>query len=513
MAPVNRQQRIWKDIRLSGMLGPFRIGVPMLAYFFLYPIIINRSGLNVLGLWSLIATLSTYVGLANVGFSALFIRAVGAADTEAEFISIAREHTSAVRFYAAVTALLLIFWAIMARTLISNLDVSGIYCPTLLASVALYIIGLGFSITAQLDAAILSGAHQTYAVQIIDTFSPVIVYSVALGGALVSRPIEGLTIGSFFAALFQFVAYKLRLRKHFPTWQKHALCLSFSETVRTCTSLMRRGVHFYTISLGFILREPIFRAVIATTLGLSAAGLYEIASRVPAAIREFFVAGSRSLYPAFSHYHARGLIVELHHLICRILIVFIAFGHMALLTYGVGAEAFLRLWLPVVHPDLVSATRIMTLFWAITVLNVPFWYLLQANGNEKIAARSLFYHTAAIIVLYPLSMVINLSLQSILWYWVLTSILTQVSIYIAAERTAGAVRPTLLSRQIILLGMRFFVAGVLLVGIEYGILSWSLSSWVTLVILSGNAVLIFSMFLLPMVWPVVKALFFARISE
>jgi O-antigen/teichoic acid export membrane protein len=496
---------ILKNVRLSAAISPLRVGLPMLAYLFLYPIIIARSGIKVLGLWSIIATLSTYMSLADVGFSSLFIRSVSSVRSAKEFSLIAREHTSARRFYWLITFLMLLVWAGTGQVIISKMGGASIYPPTaLFVAVATYIAGTGVSITAQLDAAIINGAHKTYTIQIIDSFSPIILYGVAIFGAVLSKPIEGFAMGSLLAALYQIIAYRFQLNRTLPGWQKNVSKPSFFETIHICRGLMRRGINFYTISLAFILREPIFRIAIASTIGFTAAGTYEIASRIPAAIRQFFVAGSLSLFPSFSYYHKHKLIPEMFDLIRDFLMIFVAFAGMALLTYAICADDIFELWLPYVPHNLVISTRIMTLFWGMTILNIPFWYLLQAIGQEKVAARSLLYHTCATLLIFPLAAFLNFSLQAILWYWLFSAIITQISIYYAAQYTLGALVPTLFSRSFLILIIKFLTITILLAALSPTLYMYGLAGWTKIFIVTVFVVLSFFIFMAPQVFSIIK---------
>lgn len=484
-----------------------RVGLPVLAYALLYPIILERSGLEVLGLWSLIASLTAVVGLANFGFATLMIRSVSAAGSDPDLGEIARDQAVAIRFYVAVTAVVLAIWLVVAGPLLDHTGVRAVYgTGPLVAAVALQIVTLGISITAQLDSAVLIGSHQTYAVHTIDAFSPLIRYLVALGGAVWAQPIEGFVLGAFLATVLQFVAYRLRLRRQVPAWRLQSRRVPLGETIPRCLALMRRSAHFYTISIGYVVREPVFRTVIAHALGLKAVGVYEIASRIPATIRELTAVGASSLLPAFSHFHARGSSDQLHRLIRQGLIVLMACTHTALLTYALGAPPFLALWLPAVPADLVTATRIATTFWAITVVNIPFWYLLQANGNEKAAAASLWSHTIAIVLLYPMAMMVTFSLAAMLWYWVATSILTQLAIFAAAERSAGAVRPTLLSRPLMALVVRLILMAMVLGAVTWGSRVFALGPWPTLGVLIVAAAATFFVLLFPVVQPILREL-------
>lgn len=504
---AQKRRNIRKDMLLTSVIGPLSIGIPIVAHILLYPIILSHSGIDTLGLWSLIATISAYFGLTNVGFTSLIIRSVSSTTTEAAFIIIRREHKAATWFYAAATFMLLSIW-LLAAWIAPFQYISNVYpFPALIAAVSIQIVGFGIMTAAQLSSAVLSGMHQNYAVQITDIFAQVIRYSLSLAGAFMERPIEGFALGTIFSAIFQFTAYNYRLKNCGLFWFKDIPQVSIRESISLCMNLMKRGLHFYTISLAQIFREPMFRIIIASTLGLGAAGVYEIAFRIPAAIRELATVSAKALFPAFSYYHSIRATEEIRRLVYQTLILLIAFAHIGLLTYALGAEQIFEIWLSVVPEDLVSTTRIATLFWAITVLNIPFWYLLQTNGQEHVAARSLLYHSIATFFIFPLTSVVNFSLQMMMWYWVISSIITQISIYYAAERSTGTVTLTLKNKKFIKFTILYSITSISIITSFFIISTFNLSSINKLFFLSTATIISFLFFLLKTILPLFQQIY------
>ncbi len=94
-----RSDRVKRDLKLSVLTGPLTFIVPVLSYLFLYPIILSRSSLEVLGIWSLYVTSVSFFTVADVGFSQHLIREAGADREEKVLIKLKKELLSAKRFY------------------------------------------------------------------------------------------------------------------------------------------------------------------------------------------------------------------------------------------------------------------------------------------------------------------------------------------------------------------------------------------------------------------------------
>jgi O-antigen/teichoic acid export membrane protein len=438
-----KSDRAIRDLKLSALAGPAQVLVSAVAYALVYPTIVARSGLEVLGLWSFLASLMAYLGLADVGFSSLIVRKVGA-NTTGSLSSVATEYVTARRFYVlagavAVVAAVAVLWG-------GGAELPGYASGAVMAlSIAGLLVATVVQLVTQLVQAVLSGAHETYATQVINGVTPPIRLAATLVGALAARPIEGLAAGALLEAALRYALSRWWLARRVPSWRTSDVRLGPRGTWRCLCEMIRQGWGLYAISLGFLLREPVFRTVITMSLGLAATGVYEIAARIPDALRTIINAGSRALYPSFARLHALGDRERLVGLIRTVLVVNVSGAVLVLGGYYVVADVLLATWLRGLSPDVASATRLMTLWSAITLGNVPYWYLLQASGNERTAARSLWLHTGLILAVVPLSRWWPLTLDGLLVYWTATSVLTQIAIYWASERLFGVFRPTFVS--------------------------------------------------------------------
>ena len=94
-----RSENAKRDLKLSVLTGPLTFIVPVLSYLFLYPIILSRSNLGVLGIWSLYVTTVSFFTVADIGFSQHLIREAGVDREEKILIKLKKELLAAKRFY------------------------------------------------------------------------------------------------------------------------------------------------------------------------------------------------------------------------------------------------------------------------------------------------------------------------------------------------------------------------------------------------------------------------------
>lgn len=438
---------IFRDVGLAAVIGPLRLLLPALGYLALYRVVLERSGLQVLGLWSLLSTLSIYLTLADAGFSQVIAREVGRDLGEEERLHVAKDYVAARRVYVFAGFGLTVVAA--AAGLVLTLTASSTVYPIAGIGVALPLIVVAAVtlLLSRLDAAVLSALNDNAFVQTVFAITPLALFTIAVFASFLRHPIEGFAFGSLVTAVIQVRVFRYRLRRGHVRWAADPT-LSWSETRHRIVRLARRGGFLYAASLGFIAREPIFRLIVALFTGLVGVGIYDIALRATTMLREMAAAGLTALYPAFAYFHrvnTREPAVELLRIALLLLV-----GTGALLLGAILAfpASILGIWLPEVPYGLESAVRLLAIWQLLTLANVPYWMLLQSTGHERVAAVSLWLHTGAVLVLLPLSLVLRLQLVELLVYWLVAAAFTQAMIYSAAHRRLNLVLPVIRDQRV-----------------------------------------------------------------
>ncbi len=427
-------QLVKRDLKLSVLTGPLTFIIPSVAYLFLYPIILSRSSLEVLGIWSLYVTTATFFTVADIGFSQHFIREAGSDREEAVIFNLKKEKLSAKRFYLLLCLLGLVFIVILRNSLFiieeQTYSASGLFY-----SAVVLIIGTTIQLLSSLDASILSARSDNYFVKLIRSVSPIFTYSVAIVGALLSFPIEGFAAGYLMANIFLLIVYHFRLRSKHSAWHNIKVNLTLKETKEMLNKLFKKGWQLYSVSLGMILRQPVLRYVIFIMMGLPAVGIFDIAIRVTTTLRDVITSGFASLYPSFAYFYRKNDNKKLIEIISISLILLMPVGAVSAMILIIFPEFIYKIWLGDFPAGIISATIILAVWQFITMLNVPFWYLLQASKNEKIAAIAVWAHTISILLLLLLIFIqLSITLDQLLIYWLITALLTQFLIYFFVEK-------------------------------------------------------------------------------
>jgi O-antigen/teichoic acid export membrane protein len=444
-------QQIKQDLKLSVLSGPLTTIIPILSYAFLYPIILLRTNIEVLGLWSLYVTTASFFTVADFGFSQHFIREATQEKTSDELATIKLELFSARRFYFILGVIIIL--TILALNEVLFKSTEKIYPSSgLLFSALVIVLGAIILLISSLDSAILSARADNYFVRLIRSISPLFTYGMAVTGALLSYPIEGFAIGFLISNIFLVVVYQLRLKVKHKDWHGINISVSINESLSSIRLMLQKTWRLYSVSIGMLIRQPIVRYVIAITLGLSSAGAFDIAMRVTTAIRDLVAAGFNPLYPSLSYFYKKNERDKIIRVIRISLFILIPFGVISTVLLISYAEILYKFWLKEIPPETLSATFILMVWQFMTLINLPFWHLLLASHNEKIAAISIWVHTVSILLIIPFEALgIHFTVYSLLVYWTSTAILTQFLIYYFVEKKMSLFNVIFKNKQMIVI--------------------------------------------------------------
>lgn len=452
---------IGKDFGKSVLLGPIKFLTPLLGYIFLYPLIIDEFSMSVVGIWSLLAALLSYITVADLGFNGLLVREVTKDKNDTKIVEIMRGYQVAQYINVIFCLFLLILVVIFYGTIKD--EVNGVYSfGGLLLALVIIICAASLKLQSRLQSALLSSLHDNAYLQVVFAITPIIPFVISLPCVLYGIPIEGLALGHLIHGICLIFIFRRRINVKFSPWAKVKLepipLLSILGKVR---ALFYRTKHFYLISLGGMLRDPTLRVIITITLGLSAAAVYDIAFKIAVTLRDVISSGFQAMYPAISRYYYVNDMVKLRAIISSALVIIIFFGSLAYIGLFTLLYPFLDLWLGAYPDTLPFAMKCLSFWCFLTMLNIPYWYLIQAAGYEKTAAYSLWLHTSLCFVLIPISNYFELTLDEIMLYWLSTSVFTQLGIYWISESKLSLFFSTILNRDVlIVLGLGAFIMSI-----------------------------------------------------
>lgn len=445
MASLLAQQsiKVRRDTGLTVLIGPIRLFVATAGTLLLFRVVLARSGLQVIGLWSMLNIVSALVSLMDVGFSQLLARGIHGADAGHKPAERLLDKHAAERAYGLLLWFVILPGSLLTGWLIPSIPYDRIRFTAVLAVIAWSAV---IQLRGKLEEAVLAAYQDNAYVQVVNTIGSMVSLTVAVTGACLDLPLEGFALGTLLAAAFVLWTFQRRVASRGLSMPSREPTAGASR--QRLIRFAREGSYFYSLSLGSILREPCFRIIIASLLGAQALGAYAIGFRASVVTRDSVAGGFTVLYPALASLHRLGNRKGVESMLAAAIIILVALGSAALgCLYGF-AEPVLALVLGSLPTGVVMATRVLVIWNLITLFNVPFYYLLQATGNEKASAASLWVHTLAILLLWPLQGVLHVDLKWLLVYWTVTSLATQLIIFYFVQTRLQGFWPVLRLRQV-----------------------------------------------------------------
>jgi O-antigen/teichoic acid export membrane protein len=447
-----------RDNWLSVLLGPTRLIIPALSYLLVYPIIISNSSIEVLGLWSILASTMSFLSMADAGFSQLLVRN-GGSDKMGELSATYLDYKSANVIYACVGCVATLCVLLFSEELLSPLK--DTYSVTSLSyAVAMMVMGTIFQLASKLDGAMLRARHENHFVQLVESLTPIATYGLMIAGAVIRMPIEGLAIGTLLTGLMNLAIF--RYRSKYKSFIFSDVVIDEGESIfGNIPSIGRRGWVLFSTSLGLMCRAPLYRYLLAMTAGLPTAAIFDIGMRVTQTARDAVAAGFGVLYPSFSLLIREKNTKEIVN-IARIALMFlIPIGALLLGLLSALVKPMLSVWLGDYPAMLDECILILAIWQMITLFNVPFWNLLLSSENEKFASIAIWAHSISLLLILPIYDFIDLTFLGLLIYWVITSLLTQLLIFFFVQTRLGLFLPVFLQPRLgltIVAALAFFVA-------------------------------------------------------
>jgi O-antigen/teichoic acid export membrane protein len=303
----------------------------------------------------------------------------------------------------------------------------------------------------KLELSVFKAHHQTYVEQWVLSLATTLTYLAGLVGAYLDRPIEALALGALVSNGLLYLWVRAAARKQFPELFRLLVSASRPVNVDDFRDLVSHGKHFFSLSLVFVVREPVFRLLIAWILGAGPLGLYDIANRTPMLIRELGASGSQSLFAGLARTDSPDGRADTERVLRAALFYLLAIGGTGLAFFAVSRDLIFSVWLGKSAPAGLSLSGLlMSVWWGITLLNVPFYWLLQARGLEKPLANSVWLHAASVVAVVSLARSSLHGLPPMLGVWIVTGVATQAYIYLLAERATRLTSTLLLNRTVLL---------------------------------------------------------------
>jgi O-antigen/teichoic acid export membrane protein len=366
-------------------------GSSIIAWIVITPLVLRTLGPERFGFWSLLSAVANTAVLLDLGLGSAVTRfvagAAGAGEREAR--------QGALTTGALVAAVLAVVWIVgglLGRgALLQFAHVNGAWRSEAFAAAGTAVLAAGVGVLALVPSAALTGVHRLDLVNRVAVAATVVqvggsVWLLARGAGL-----QGLALALLFTNLTTLAASTFLLRRVAPeltlvpraaTWDRVVAQARFSAALQV-------------IGLGVLLQFQLPKFVLARSVGLAAAGEYELAYRVAFAAWSLPSLLLPPLLPAFAEWSAQDrwdAAWALYERAARYLLL-LAMPLAALLA--ASAPALYQAWLGPGHTNAAISLAVLMTLLGINVSTSAGCLLVRAIGRPWIEAR---YHLVSIVL-------------------------------------------------------------------------------------------------------------------
>jgi len=344
--------------------------------FLLYRFLIQEVGLKLLGIWSLLLSISTSVGILNSGFTGSIVRYI------AEFHSDKNDKAivNLIRtFFTAIFCLFLLISVLLVFN--QNLILQFVHLQdgekTLFSE--LFPLALSIFFLSTLSGVFLSaleGVQKLYVKNLILMGTSILTLLLVM--VLVpALKMKGLAICYILSNLFTYFAGWYFTRQNL--LQPLSL-FPFGWDSTTFKKTFSYNVKFQAISFSSILNDPLLRIIMIRYAGLETAGLYELSSKIIMQMRALLITATQSLVPVFASLGKERKQEALHfYKLSYELTFFIGLFSFSMLS--IASPLISQIWIGKVDPVFVWMMLILSFGWLANSLATPAYFANTGFGT------------------------------------------------------------------------------------------------------------------------------------
>ena len=356
--------------------------VTSVALFALYKFVLVSLGIAVIGIWSIVVATTSLGRMADVGTAGGLGRYIAILQVDGTKDAESRADATLIYVETGLLFSAFIFALIGAALYLPALYAIRLAVPE--SAMKVVVLLLPFSLlsfvttnVASVSSAALIGMHRSDQKSKISILASLLQVFIAI--MLKDKlGLVGLALAQVVQALFVLVGSWLTIL--YLVKRKLTLALPRRLWLAPLKDIAGFGLKLQLTSILGLLSEPAMKYVLSIVGGLATVGIYELVSKGILLSRQFIIAPTPNLVPAFSASLAgdRTLLAHTYSEATAKLVV-LGVGGMALIA--ITAPLISVIWLGSIQTDFVLYSVIMAAGWAVNIVGVPGFSLAIATGR------------------------------------------------------------------------------------------------------------------------------------
>lgn len=352
--------------------------VSTIVLLYVYRIANQRLGIEQIGLWSIVTTLTSFGNLGTFGITGSLVKFSAEYQSKGEKENIVKLLNSFIVIMMAMLMIflfLLYFFAILFLDKIIDINYLQRAFELLPYSFAIFFIStIGYLILSVIEG--LNKGWQKNLVIITSNLALLIAACIWID----KHGIKGIFFAQLVQALVIFSLSIIILRINF----KEYIWSGFTMDKKLLMRVTTYGLKFQSVSVFQMLGEPVTKFFLSRYGGLGLVGMFEMASRLVLQIRSILATVVSSLLPRLVAIHSSPTenVKAVFKRIFEINFDLFAFVYGFVILFS---PVILQLWLGDANTNLVNLIRLFTIAWFVNSISiVPYIFNLgsgKLNGN------------------------------------------------------------------------------------------------------------------------------------
>ena len=351
--------------------------------FFLAPFIVHHLGQTGYGVWTLMVSLTGYLGLLDMGVRSAVTRFVARYHSAADHKEASRVTSTALQIFVAAGVLAALASMVMAFTVVRHFQIDPVYITRARTVLILAGINVGLSLINGVFGGVITSLQRFDLVNRVEILnltlrSLAIFLALRSGGGVVAlgviQLISSLGVGLVLARTAFRLYPELELQLGKPDWQRLSLIFSFS-------------IYAFIVHISLQLIWYTDSVVIGAFLSVGMVAFFAIASNLLGYARTLLSSIAHTLTPMASSLEAVGKEDELRRLTmtasCYATVVMLPIA----VTFMIRGKTFISLWMGRDYADLAGAVlQILVFAWFFNAGNGVTGSILMGISKHKALA-------------------------------------------------------------------------------------------------------------------------------
>ena len=428
-----QQSKIFSN-SVAAMVEVIIVGI---GYFVLYRYLLRHLGIELLGVWALIISSTSFALIANFGISTSIVKFVATYYAKNEFDKLRKLIFTAILFvavsYSLVSILIFIFgiYAIPFFIDVKYISIAFQILPFSLISLIINVMGITVG-------GCLDGIQKNYIKSYIVSLTSILLLILSL----LLTPKYGLK-GLVFAQIIQSLTMLLLTTIYLSKSLKSVFSLKWNWSNSAFKEIINYGLKMQALSFMQMLFEPITKGLLSNFGGLAMVGYYEMGSRLVSQLGSLIVRANQVIVPVVAEAREKNEFY-INQLYKKSFSIVLFFDVILISALTIASPIISFLWLGEIVPFFLFVVILNSAVLFVNIISNTAYFSYLGKGELK----WLIYSYVAVTVLNPLLgyvLGLNFNAYGVVSAWNLSFLVNSLLVLFSYHKTNNILWAELIS--------------------------------------------------------------------